>query len=114
MTHPPCHPVGTKCKLILQDHSNVPLKLAATVTHASDKGVGYTFIKPKIDDCLRLKHLVKPYWDGEDYLQGVMLMMRYSKPSSELKDMLSITKMMDDPSDLFASVPHTKSSCGFL
>ncbi len=110
----PHKPIGTYCTLLIHDSPVQPLKIKARVSHLSPHGVGFTFVDPPIDSCLRLKHLVKPHWDGKDFMEGMMLMMRYSKPAKELKDVLALTSILLDSSGMFVKVPHTKESCHII
>jgi hypothetical protein len=108
-------PVGSKKVISIHDNAGAPLRLNAHVAHVSDDGVGFTFFQPQIEDCLRLKHLVKPFWNRVDFLEGLILIMRYSHPSKELKDILKLTRLLEtDSSGLFARAPHSASKCHFI
>ena len=108
----PKHPVGSYCELIIHDNASSPLRVKAIVAHATKAGIGFTFTQPQIDDCLRLKHLVKPHWDGKSFLDGMILLMRYSQPATELKDVLSLTSMLSiHPEAFFTRQPHSRESC---
>ena len=107
----PLSPVGAKCTIKIEDQFSKPLRIEARVTHRSNEGIGFTFIKPPMDDCLRLKHIVKPVWDGKDFLEGMLLMLRYSDPATELKDCLALTSFLARNPHLFANRPHTLDSC---
>ena len=111
MPDAPRYPLGTKCTVVIQDHAGKPLKISARVSHHSQDGVGFTFSNPHIEDCLRLKHIVKPHWDGKDFLEGMLLMLRYSAPATELKDCLSLTSFLSSNPNVFARRPHTPDSC---
>jgi hypothetical protein len=99
-------PLGTVCKLIIHDHNQEPLKIDARVTHLGNGGVGFTFTKTATTENQRLKNIVDPQWDGRDFMEGMMLMLRYSQPATELKDCLSLTTALSAQSHLFN---HTKS-----
>jgi len=114
LTDAPGHPVGTLCKLVIHDHKEKPLTVDVRVSHVSKEGVGFVFVSPQAEERVRLKYLVHPYWDGLDYLDGMMLMMRYSKPATELKDVLSLTTMLSASPGLFAKFPHTNKSNNIL
>lgn len=105
LSNVPHHPVGASCQLIFQDN-NDPLRISAKVARVTDKGIGFVFNQPHIEDCLRLKHLVKPQWDGQDYMEGVMLILRYSKPANSLRDCLSLTSLLSSNPNLFSRLPH--------
>ncbi len=107
----PQYPIGTKCRLVIRDHAGEPLKLDAKVSHHHQAGLGFTFTKPPMEDCLRLKHIVKPVWDGKDFLEGMLLMLRYSEPATELSDCLALTSFLATNPKLFANRPHTLESC---
>ena len=105
LTNVPHHPVGSSCKLIFQDRYE-PLKINAKVARVTEHGVGFMFTQPHLEECLRLKHLVKPHWDGQDYMEGIMLILRYSKPTNSLGDCLSLTSLLSTNSSLFKRLPH--------
>lgn len=107
-------PIGSSSVILIHDRNPNPLRLTGKVTHVSYDGVGFSFSQPQLEDCLRLKHLVKPHWDRKDFLQGLILMMRYSKPSTELKDALMLTRLLETESSLFARKPHEASQCHFV
>lgn len=107
----PRKPIGAFCTLIIHDSPVQPLKVNARVSHLSEHGVGFTFVNPPLEACLRLKHLVKPHWDGKDFMEGMMLMMRYSKPAKELKDVLALTTILSNSTEMFVKMPHTPESC---
>ncbi len=111
MPNAPRQPLGKICKLVIHDNAQDPLKIDARVSHISKDGIGFTFTNPRVEDCFRLKHLVKPHWDGKDFLEGMMLMLRYSKPSTELKDCLSLTSFLSLYPGVFTRFPHSKSGC---
>jgi hypothetical protein len=110
VSNAPDYPVGTRCKLVIHDHKEKPLVVDVRVSHVCKEGVGFVFVSPQDEERLRLKYLVKPYWDGQDHLDGMMLMMRYSKPATELKDVLSLTTMLSASPGLFSKFPHTNKS----
>ena len=114
MPNAPHKPIGTSCTLLIHDSPTQPLKVNARVSHLSKQGVGFTFVQLPIDSCLRLKHLVKPHWDGKDFIEGMMLMMRYSKPATELKDVLALTSILSNTSEMFVKMPHTREDCPFV
>ena len=114
MPNAPHKPIGTVCTLVIHDSPVQPLKIKARVSHLSEHGVGFTFMDPPIESCLRLKHLVKPHWDGKDFMEGMMLMMRYSKPATELKDVLALTSILSNTSEMFVRMPHTPENCHIL
>ena len=105
--------VGSSYNVLIQDRqSEQPLKLNARVTHCSKTGVGFSFSQPRLEDCLRLKHLVKPHWDRNNFLDGLVLMMRYSSPAKELKDALMLTRLLETNQNiLFARQSHDVSKC---
>ena len=107
----PLYPVGTKCKVAIHDRADDPLRLDVIVSHHSSEGTGFTFTNLHIDDCLRLKHIVKPVWDGKDFLEGMLLMLRYSPPTTELKDCLALTTFLSSNTYLFTRHPHDRKSC---
>lgn len=107
----PQYPIGTKCRISIEDHTGKPLKLDAIVSHYNLAGVGFTFPQPPMDDCLRLKHIVKPVWDGKDFLEGMLLMLRYSEPATDLSECLALTSFLARNSNLFANRPHTIDNC---
>lgn len=110
MPNAPRQPLGKNCKLVIHDNAEDPLRLDAKVSHVSKDGIGFLFTSPRVEECLRLKHLVKPYWDGKDFLEGMMLMLRYSQPSTELKDCLSLTSFLSLYPGVF-SKPSGKFNC---
>ena len=114
MPNAPHKPIGTSCSLLIHDSPGQPLKVNARVSHLSEHGVGFTFVKLPIDACLRLKHLVKPHWDGKDFIEGMMLMMRYSKPATELKDVLALTSILSNSSEMFVKMPHKPEDCSIF
>jgi len=107
----PTKSLGKEYQLLIHDHSDNPLRLGAIVTHQANQGVGFTFTNLHIDECLRLKHIVKPFWDGKDFMQGMLLMLRYSKPATELKDCLALTSFLSSNPNVFAKHPYTAESC---
>lgn len=109
LTNIPQQPLGSSCTLVFHDKDH-PLKLSARVTHLTAGGVGFTFSNPKVEECLRLKHLVKPHWDGKDFLEGILLMLRYSEPTTELKDCLALTTFLSNNPQVFVRQPHTECS----
>lgn len=102
----PGHPVGSKCTVVIHDKTE-PLKLDARVTHVNSEGLGLTFTDTHMNECLRLKHLVKPSWNGESLLDGFLMACRYIRPRS-LGDSLSLTSLLSSrPANLNKPQRHT-------
>lgn len=95
-------PLGSVCKLIIHDQAQEPLKIKARVTHLANGGVGFTFTNPANSEKQRLEKIMNPQWDGKDFMEGVMMILRYSQPTTELKDCLSMTHLLSSQSHLFS------------
>lgn len=101
----PKHRPGTKCTIRIHDHENELVCLPAKVTHSCNEGTGYTFNTPPMQDCLKLRHIVSPSWDGRNLLDGVLLTSRYAKPRN-LADCLSLTSLISTkPAELIGTIP---------
>jgi len=104
----PHRPIGSLCRLVIHDHVE-PLKLNAKVSRLATSGVGFAFAHKDQNDCLRLQHLMRPQWDGKNYLEGVLLMLRHSEQSATLKDCLSMTSLLSRSHGSFTK--HAHLSC---
>jgi hypothetical protein len=106
----PSQPIGKVCKLLIRDHFDEDLRIDARVTHVTDGGVGFVFTNPKVEECLKLKHLVKPHWDRQDFMQAMMMVMRYSSPATDLKDCLALISLLSNNPGIFSRQPHKSCS----
>ena len=100
---------GSRCTVIIHDNQQEILKIAARVSHTDGSGVGLTFEEQRIEHCLKLKHIVKPRWNGESLLEGLLLTARYAHPR-DLKECLALTSLLAaKPPELYG-LPHTECS----
>ncbi|MGD2119480.1 MAG: PilZ domain-containing protein [Chromatiales bacterium] len=100
---------GATCTVVLHDHQEEILRLTARVSHTDGSGIGLTFEGQHLEHCLKLKHIVKPRWNGESLLEGLLLTARYAHPT-DLKDCLALTSLLaSKPPELYGQ-PHTECS----
>lgn len=93
--------------IALLDQSDSPLPLDAKVMHINKLGTGVTFSNQRKEDCLRLKHIVHPHWDGNDYFEDTMLLLRYANEPDDLKHCLSLTELLSKKTTFVRkSTPH--------